>query len=897
MAQATLANVLPTFPVGLEVKAYADVLVDSGEPRPIGPELDSAIVNEVGGLTFDNLPADGTAYVAAAQVEGAWLFRAFATAPGPTDLDQEIQERLLGDAVEAANREVADEQEREAREEADAALEALLGGKQNVIPYVTEDRANKDTDPAMAANSDTRYPSQKAVKAYIDALLTASDAVVYKGVVDCSTNPQYPAANAGYLYRVSVAGKIGGIFGPNVEAGDTLICLVDGSAAGSHAAVGANWNVIQVNIDGAVIGPAAATDSDFAMFNGATGKLLKDTGLKLDTDGTLAANSDARVPSEKAVKTYVDAKGAGGVTKAELEEFTKASAATEAPEEKITPSIKNSLLTFNGKNSTIKEIAITKAGHVITLEMAGTWTLLVKHNEEGNIMLARSRDAELNARESITLMCDGAKWIELSRGKPLVLNDNTLGLYGNTRRYVPPSAMAARVYADGHVPVFNVKAEQWGALKDTGAAGDGVTDDRAIIQEALDAAAAAGGGVVFVPAGTYIVKGALEVESYVTIRGAGPRATILKLGTGVNTSVLVTKRYAAGGETGGTEETSVENIGFDGNFANNGATPAGTPVLGIDGIRPRVWNIDVRNGKVNFVTQQSRPWSPGTEKLEDGVYDRIGLKDPQEENAILAGPHDSRYSNILARSNVAGFPNIRTGGTAPVVYNSHCYGNAKYAWQLGAATELYACQGEGGREGQVAVFADGCSIQGGRYYNGGGADGKIGILIGDATRTANSTLIEGVRVENCTNGAFILGAAGTGNCRVSGWCNGTEGEAVKGSTGSSRVFDLKISGGMQFGGAPLLLAELAAANELELPANNRVIGRPYPIKITGATEIKKMKVVPPAGSILVLLFTSTAKVVDGENLKLAGNLEGGANRTLTLLSDGTNMIELARAVT
>lgn len=148
-----------------------------------------------------------------------------------------------------------------------------------------EDVANKDTDTTLAANSDTKYASQKAVKAYVDALIAASDAVVFKGVTNCSANPNYPAADAGHLYLVSVAGKIGGASGTVVEAGDMFICKTDGSSAGTQAGVGANWNVIQTNI--------TFTPEDVA---------------NKDTDGTFAANSDTKYPSQKAVKTAMDLK-------------------------------------------------------------------------------------------------------------------------------------------------------------------------------------------------------------------------------------------------------------------------------------------------------------------------------------------------------------------------------------------------------------------------------------------------------------------------------------------------------------------------------------------------------------------------------------------------------------
>jgi hypothetical protein len=109
-----------------------------------------------------------------------------------------------------------------------------------------------DTDTALGANSDTLIPSQKAVKTYVDGLIAAADAMVFKGVIDCSASPNYPAADRGWTYRVSVAGKIGGGSGPNVEVGDILICTADGTASGNHATVGSAWGIIQVNIDGAL---------------------------------------------------------------------------------------------------------------------------------------------------------------------------------------------------------------------------------------------------------------------------------------------------------------------------------------------------------------------------------------------------------------------------------------------------------------------------------------------------------------------------------------------------------------------------------------------------------------------------------------------------------------------
>jgi len=56
-------------------------------------------------------------------------------------------------------------------------------------------------------------------------------------------------------------------------------------------------------------------------------------------------------------------------------------------------------------------------------------------------------------------------------------------------------------------------------VRDFGAKGDGVTDDTAAFQEALDAASQAGGGVVFAPTGRYAIRGHLSIPAEVCLQG------------------------------------------------------------------------------------------------------------------------------------------------------------------------------------------------------------------------------------------------------------------------------------------------------------------------------------------------------------------------------------------
>lgn len=165
-----------------------------------------------------------------------------------------------------------------------------------------------DTDGTFAANSDTRVASQRASKTYMDQIIASADAMVFKGVVDCSASPNYPAADRGWTYKVSVAGKIGGSSGIVVDVGDTLMCLTDGTASGNQATVGSAWNIVQANLVGAVTGPASSTSGNIATFNGTGGTVIQDGGKALPA-GTIVGTSDTQTLTNKSLTSPVVAGG------------------------------------------------------------------------------------------------------------------------------------------------------------------------------------------------------------------------------------------------------------------------------------------------------------------------------------------------------------------------------------------------------------------------------------------------------------------------------------------------------------------------------------------------------------------------------------------------------------
>lgn len=142
---------------------------------------------------------------------------------------------------------------------------------------------------------------------------------------------------------------------------------------------------------------------------------------------------------------------------------------------------------------------------------------------------------------------------------------DTLGLGVNWARKLDFVNDASRTY--------NVKTDPRLARK---AVGDGVTNDRQAIQEAIDAAAAGGGGVVYLPQSTYYVSigtnDTIVLRSKVVLKGEGTDKTTIKYGVRDVKDLSYFLRFqdidnGAGGLAGITSLT-ITNINHDNSDPN-----------------------------------------------------------------------------------------------------------------------------------------------------------------------------------------------------------------------------------------------------------------------------------------------------------------------------------------
>lgn len=135
---------------------------------------------------------------------------------------------------------------------------------------------------SASARTSTQILNKVQVTELINSLISAglgnlSGALVYKGLANTSNTVWTNAVTnhkTGWTFIVSVAGTY---VGQKCEVGDMLICNADGTSSNN-----VHWNVLQTNIDGAVISAVtSSTDSEIVVFSGTSGKQIKGSGKTL----------------------------------------------------------------------------------------------------------------------------------------------------------------------------------------------------------------------------------------------------------------------------------------------------------------------------------------------------------------------------------------------------------------------------------------------------------------------------------------------------------------------------------------------------------------------------------------------------------------------------------------
>lgn len=127
--------------------------------------------------------------------------------------------------------------------------------------------------------SEQVIPTRSAICRSLNNLLQASQALYYKGTIDPTNSSSIPSsAKVGNVYIFSKAGTC---FNQNVEAGDMAICsAVNGNTI--------TWNIVQMNIDGAVRSNTnSSTNGELVLFDGTSGKAVKNS----DINTTITSNN------------------------------------------------------------------------------------------------------------------------------------------------------------------------------------------------------------------------------------------------------------------------------------------------------------------------------------------------------------------------------------------------------------------------------------------------------------------------------------------------------------------------------------------------------------------------------------------------------------------------------
>lgn len=376
----------------------------------------------------------------------------------------------------------------------------------------------------------------------------------------------------------------------------------------------------------------------------------------------------------------------------------------------------------------------------------------------------------------------------------------------------------------------------WFSVKDPtyGCKGNGTADDTTGFQAAIDAAGAAGGGVVLVPPGTYNISAALTMTSAgVTIQGVG-------------SPIIQSTSGSANLFTASASRLEWRNLRLK--VADSvGANSTGYAIALATGSNfPRVYECTINN----FISADTYQFARGIHAVNvDSAIIR--------GNNIQATTHAIRFdtatsSNCKIQDNVV----ATTGNAVSTMYFANCSNLVV----TGNISESDPASG-----GTAAFPLDLVSVAGATVVGNTGPSGTLKI----------------------DNASTLLRFSGNRWNAVS---------YTPGSITSNHFNDSTYSAGTAASNGRYYSTATNTAAALTLPFAGMY--DTYLIGDGSAAVTSIVTTGFPTGFAVTLIFNHAATGVgmtDGSNLKLAGNFTYNADDTMTLVFDGTNWFERSRS--
>lgn len=312
------------------------------------------------------------------------------------------------------------------------------------------------------------------------------------------------------------------------------------------------------------------------------------------------------------------------------------------------------------------------------------------------------------------------------------------------------------------------------SARDFGAKGDGVTDDTAAIQAALDAAAAAGGAIVHLEAGTYVVSGSgkasagcLQIGSNVVLAGDGQGETTIRLADGSSGDITGIIRTPSSDTT---VNVTIRDLTIDGNRDNTsgdvdgiftGVAPGVNAssedilIIGVEVMNVSRYGFDPHEQTSRLVIADSISHDNGADGFTlDYIMDSVVVGNLSQNNGrhgynLVTSSHDVILANNVAAANQS---------VGLVVQN----GSEERAWvdNVLIAGGLYH---DNAGEGVLIKLSSDITLAGAEIY----ANGKDGVVVYGATGSVildntiydNATTrpggYDGIRLRDYSSGSYV----------------------------------------------------------------------------------------------------------------------------------------------